>query len=144
MGGVMMRRLSRRGMGEWVVSYVLAIATPFVGVRIQGGEADASFFLSLIPLFLINFVRMMVMNTPDKEGDEAGGKITSVVMIGERQALIFHNITTLFVYALLLPVILPPYVSGWVIVGYYLPLPFRFWIRFPLSSPLLSTHFYLF
>ena len=127
-------RLSKRGIGEWIVSYVLTIATPSVGVLIQGGEISTSFIMNLLPLFLLNTVRMMIMNIPDKDGDEKGGKVTSVVMIGEKSTMFLHNLLTMFNYLILIPLILRPTMPPHMMIGYYLALPLRWYVSLRLNS----------
>ena len=116
--------LAANSLGELAVSYVLAFATPAVGLLSQGGEITLEFIQLIVPLFLINTARMMVMNVPDRAGDAAGGKITSIVLLGERKAIILHNLLTVLTFFVVIPLLNLP---DTVRIAYYCLLPFRWW-----------------
>ena len=111
---------------------MLTFCTPAVGLLIQGGQLDLAFVQSLIPFFIISSVRMMVMNIPDREGDRQGGKITSIVLIGEEKAIIVHNLLTMVTYAMVLPQVPMPSALR---IAYCIPLPFRWWQSLRLNYP---------
>jgi 1,4-dihydroxy-2-naphthoate octaprenyltransferase len=117
-------RLSANALGEVCVSYVLTFTTPVVGCLLQQGQLSYGFVTLLLPLFLMNLNRMVIMNIPDREGDGKADKVTSVVLIGEDKAVQLNNLIYLWVYCLLLPQ-LP--LSTTVRLAYYVPLPLRFW-----------------
>ena len=79
-------RLSRRGLGEWTTTVVLNILTPLLGFMLQHGQMIAGrtrlLLVVLLPLAIIEYIRMMVMNMPDREADSAVGKRTLIVKIG--------------------------------------------------------------
>jgi 1,4-dihydroxy-2-naphthoate polyprenyltransferase len=125
-------KLSSHALGELCVSYVLTFVTPSVGILSQGGHLDWHVVYTLLPLFIVNANRMVVMNIPDRDGDEEGGKNTSVVLLGEDRAVILHNIVTLVTYFLIVP-LLP--LAHSVRVAYYSVLPIRWWQSLRLNSP---------
>ena len=69
-------RLSANALGELCVSYVLTFVTPTVGLLIQDGRFTYDFWLTLLPLFIVNASRMIVMNIPDRDGDSKGNKVS--------------------------------------------------------------------
>ena len=110
----------RRGMGELITAIVLNILTPALGFFLQKGDLvpgrTRDFLLVLLPLAIIEFVRMMVMNMPDRDCDAAVGKDTLVVKIGMEKAIKTHTWGMAVAY-LCLPFIylysdIPPEVIG--------------------------------
>lgn len=85
----------RRGLGEIITAVVLNILTPVLGFLLQKGDLVSGrtkdFLLILCPLAIIEFVRMMVMNMPDRKCDAAVGKDTLVVKIGMNKATKIHT-----------------------------------------------------
>lgn len=124
--------LSANSLGELAVSYVLTFCTPAVGLLIQGGVVDLAFVQSMVPFFIISSVRMMIMNIPDREGDRLGGKVTSIVLIGEEKAIIMHNVLTVVTYAMVLPQVPMPSALR---IAYCIPLPFRWWQSLRINVP---------
>lgn len=118
-------RLCARGLGELCVSYVLTFGTPVVGFVVQGGVLNSWFFIVLLPVFIVNAARMVVMNIPDREGDAKGDKITSVVLIGEEKAVSLTNLVYLATYLYIIPNL--PGLSMNIRFGYLAMVPFRFW-----------------
>ena len=103
-----------------------------MGLLIQGGRLDLAFAQCLVPFFLVSALRMIVMNIPDRLGDAKGGKITSVVIVGEEKAVDIHNALTLVTYALIVPQVPMPSI---VRMSYCAVLPFRWWQSLRLNSP---------
>lgn len=124
-------RLSANALGELCVSYVLTFVTPVVGLLSQGGRLDSQFCLLLLPLFIVNASRMIVMNIPDRKGDEQGGKVTSVVLLGEERAAMLNTLLYVITYVAIVPQLPLPY---YVKLGYYAPLPFRWWQSLRVSA----------
>ena len=125
-------RLSAVGLGELCVSYVLTFTVPVVGCLLQGGALTYDFFLLLTPIFLMNLNRMIIMNIPDRAGDRAAGKVTSVVMVGEERAVAINNAVYLATYLVILPQLnLGPVLT----VAYLLPLPLRWWQSLRINTP---------
>ncbi|EGD72828.1 hypothetical protein PTSG_04557 [Salpingoeca rosetta] len=125
-------RLSAVGLGEVCVSYVLTFSTPVVGCLLQGGSITFRFVLLLIPIFIMNLNRMIIMNIPDRHGDAAAGKVTSVVMVGEHRAVAINNILYLATYLIVLPQLqLGPIIT----TAYLLPLPLRWWQSLRINTP---------
>ena len=86
----------RRGLGELITAVVLNILTPVLGFLLQKGDLvpgrTKDFLLVLLPLAIIEFVRMMVMNMPDRDCDAEVGKDTLVVKIGMAKAIKIHSL----------------------------------------------------
>lgn len=124
-------KFSSMALGEICVSYVLLISTPIVALLIQGGSITWNDIYVLIPGFIGSVARMIVMNIPDKEGDEKGNKITSVVLLGEKKAVILHNILTFANYLFVIPQ-LP--ISWSVKMSYFIPIFYRWWQSLRLNQ----------
>lgn len=133
-------RLSAQGLGEPCVSYVLTFAAPGVGYVLQGGVLDRTFLEHILPLFVINIARMIVMNIPDREGDLKGGKHTSVVMIGEQSAVYLNSLLYVLVFLYIVPSL--PTLSLPVRVCYLALLPLRWFISLRLHQPEWWTDIY--
>lgn len=125
-------KLSSQALGELCVSYVLTFVTPCVGLLSQGGSVTWEVVYTLLPLFILNANRMIVMNIPDREGDEKGDKITSVVLLGEAKAVVVHNVITVVTFFSIIPA-LP--LSHSIRVAYYAVMPLRWWQSLRLNSP---------
>uniref|UniRef100_A0A7S1V268 UbiA prenyltransferase n=1 Tax=Sexangularia sp. CB-2014 TaxID=1486929 RepID=A0A7S1V268_9EUKA len=126
-------RLSARGAGELAVAYVLAFAAPACGLTAQGGRIDAAFVQAFAPLALINAARMYIMNVPDRAGDEAVGKRTSVVEMGSETTATWLSVGLWTAhFAIAVPTIpMPPAMR----LGYAVYLPVRLWSIYPLLRP---------
>jgi 1,4-dihydroxy-2-naphthoate octaprenyltransferase len=132
-------KLSSHALGELCVSYVLTLVTPVVGLLGQGGRISLDILTVLIPLFIINANRMVVMNIPDRAGDEEGGKVTSVVLLGEERSVTLHNVITLATYLSVIPALpLPLHIK----IAYYSVLPLRWWQSLRLNVPKWWTQRY--
>lgn len=84
-------RLNYRGLGELTVATVLLGLVPLITVQLQGvGELERYPWPTLVPAFLVQLVRMSVMNMADHDGDVAVGKGTLVVRLGPRRAAQLH------------------------------------------------------
>jgi len=126
-------RLCERGVGELCVSYVLTFAAPGVGCLLQGGDLDLLFVCHVLPASIINAARMVVMNIPDRAGDEAGGKRTTVVEMGESRAVLFNNFLYVVAFLYALPQL--PLLSLPVRVSHYLLVPMRWYNSVLLNRP---------
>jgi 1,4-dihydroxy-2-naphthoate polyprenyltransferase len=92
----------RRGLGEFITTVVLNILTPVLGFMLQDGfvypgRTRVLLFI-LFPLALIEYVRMMVMNMPDRDCDAAVGKDTLIVKIGMDKAIQIHTLGMMIAY----------------------------------------------
>lgn len=125
-------RLSANALGEVCVAYVLTFALPLTGLYAQSGHTDFSVVAALLPACVINLNRMIVMNIPDRAGDLADNKLTSVVLVGEQQAVQLTNVITVLTYAALIPQLNLPRA---IAVAYFLPLPLRWWQTLRLNIP---------
>ena len=92
----------RKGLGELITTVVLNILTPVLGFLLQKGNLDPGrtrdLLLVLFPLAIIEYVRMMVMNMPDRDCDAAVGKDTLIVKIGMDKAVRIHTLGMIVAY----------------------------------------------
>lgn len=76
-------RLNYRGLGELTVATVLLVLVPLIAAQIQGVTHLTAYpWPMLVPAFLVQLVRMGVMNMADRDGDIRVGKRTAVVRMG--------------------------------------------------------------
>lgn len=126
-------RLEARGLGELTVIIVLNLLLPFLGLALQGSTFyQRHFSLLLVPLMMIGFVRMMVMNIADREGDRMAGKRTLVVRIGAGKASLAYLAGQATCYTLVAVLRMTDYISraqfAWIIAT----LPFGLWVAYRL------------
>lgn len=94
-------RLHSSGLGEASVALIVPILTPLLGYYLQVGALSTLPFVAALPLALVQFAMLLVIEFPDAESDSAVGKRTLVVRLGEQKAAILHNIVLMLAYALL-------------------------------------------
>jgi len=120
-------QLNYRGMGEMTVTTVLNGCFPLIGYALASGEASVFPFLLLLPAFLIQFVRMTIMNLLDYEGDRRVGKRTLVVLLGPSTVIHMHAVGQTLSYVLLVPGVLWWGVPLWVAICVALSAPLAAW-----------------
>jgi 1,4-dihydroxy-2-naphthoate polyprenyltransferase len=97
-------KLEALGLGEATVTLVLNILVPLLGYCLQnGGLQPHPLLLVLIPLGIIEYIRMMVMNMADWESDATTWKKTLVVRIGIEKAVRIHGVGMVLAYLSLIP-----------------------------------------
>ncbi|ATB39081.1 prenyltransferase UbiA [Cystobacter fuscus] len=100
-------KLEAVGLGEFTVTLVLNTLVPLLGYCLQsGGLRPHTLLLVLIPLGIIEYIRMMVMNMADWESDAKTWKKTLVVRIGIENAVKIHGIGMVAAYLSLIPLYL--------------------------------------
>jgi 1,4-dihydroxy-2-naphthoate octaprenyltransferase len=127
--------LETRGLGELTVAVVLNGLVPIAGCQLQGGSAfDPVLLSALVPLAIIEHVRMMVMNMADIEPDRRANKTTLVVRVGLERAIKLHRAGTLLAYLALLPCVFLG-LPGIVALCIAVTAPFAVWICKRLAHP---------
>ncbi|MDC0707490.1 prenyltransferase [Stigmatella sp. ncwal1] len=97
-------KLEALGLGEFTVTLVLNTLVPLLGYCLQsGGLQPHPLLLVLIPLGIIEYIRMMVMNMADWESDAKTWKKTLVVRIGIENAVKVHGVGMVLAYLSLIP-----------------------------------------
>jgi 1,4-dihydroxy-2-naphthoate polyprenyltransferase len=100
-------KLEAFGLGEFTVTLVLNTLVPLLGYCTQsGGLQPHPLLLVLIPMGIIEYIRMMVMNMADWESDAKTWKKTLVVRIGIENAVRVHGIGMVLAYLTLIPLYL--------------------------------------
>ncbi|WP_257454189.1 prenyltransferase [Archangium lipolyticum] len=100
-------KLEALGLGEFTVTLVLNTLVPLLGYCLQsGGLQPHTLLLVLIPLGIIEYIRMMVMNMADWESDATTWKKTLVVRIGIERAVRLHGVGMVVAYLSLIPLYL--------------------------------------
>lgn len=94
-------RLLSRGLGELAAAVVVAALVPWLGFAVQVGRVTTLALLAVLPLVLVQFVMLLVLDVPDRRGDALVGKGTLVVRLGVDSAASLHNAALAAAYALL-------------------------------------------
>jgi len=92
-------RLTARGLGETTVATVLCLMLPSGAAILQIGYVPLVLLYIAVPLFPIQFARMMIMNVPDAQSDAQTGKRTLVVRLGSNKTAVVHNLLQIAAYA---------------------------------------------
>jgi 1,4-dihydroxy-2-naphthoate octaprenyltransferase len=119
-------QLNYRGMGELSVATVLHVLCPALAFRLQAGHLDPLLLLALFPSFVLQIVRMMVMNLVDYEGDRVVGKRTLVLTLGPRRAAQAYAVGQVLAYGSL-PLLVALGLPLAVALGVALTLPLSVW-----------------
>lgn len=94
-------RLHSSGVGEVVGAILIAALTPLVGYYLQAGQLALLPLLAVVPLALLQFVMLLVIEFPDARGDAAVGKETLVVRLGGARAARLLQIVLVLFYVTL-------------------------------------------
>lgn len=116
-------RLARTGYGELTTSIVVAGLVPAFAHLLQTGHASWLILLATAPLVLLHYTMLLAFEFPDFLSDEAAGKKTLLVRIGQRQGAAVHNV--LIVLAL-----------GLTAANSFIGLPARVAISVAITAPL--------
>jgi len=119
-------RLTARGLGETTVATVLCIMLPSGAAILQVGYVPSLILWLAIPLYLLQFARMMIMNIPDARSDARTGKRTLVVRLGPKVTLVTHNALQLAGYGLV-PIL-------WMVGKYPTPAALLLLLTAPLGA----------
>lgn len=97
-------QLHSTGFGELAAALLITGLTPLVGFYLQAGYMSLLPLLSVLPLVILQFIMLLLIEFPDARGDAAVGKDTLVVRLGPaRAARLLQAIIA--AYALLLPLL---------------------------------------
>ncbi|MBX2842505.1 MAG: prenyltransferase [Flammeovirgaceae bacterium] len=115
------------GLGEFAVATTLVFLVPSIGFALQAGEVLAPILIILLPAFIIQYNRMMIMNLSDHDGDVVVGKKTVVVALGPEKAIKIYGLGHIIAYSLLLPMYLFWEVPGAIVSAIALTIPISIW-----------------
>lgn len=90
--------LIRRGWGELSASLIVALLVPLTGALLQRPTLEAQLLFICVPLVLIHWAMLIAFELPDRTADEAVGKCTQTVRLGQPRIQRLH--TTLLIGAL--------------------------------------------
>ena len=97
-------QLHSTGFGELTAALLITGLTPLVGFYLQAGFMSLLPLLSVLPLVILQFIMLLLIEFPDARGDAAVGKDTLVVRLGPaRAARLLQAIIA--AYAVLLPLL---------------------------------------
>lgn len=97
-------QLHSTGLGELAASVLITGLTPLVGFYLQAERLMLLPFLAVIPLIILQFIMLVLIEFPDAQGDAAAGKHTLVVRLGpERAARLLQ--TVILIFLILLPLL---------------------------------------
>ena len=95
--------LSKTGWGELSASLVVAFLVPVTGYVMQsGGKISPILLVICLPLIMIHFAMLVAFQIPDRFSDQASGKRTLCVRIGEVWAARVHNLAILLAFCLII------------------------------------------
>ena len=103
--------LVQRGLGELDVTLVFALLVPLFSYNLQTGDLSLVLVLTCLPFAALIFAMMLLVGIPDYEADQAVGKRTLVVRIGQERAARWYGIA-----------LLVGYLSPWLTLGWGLPI----------------------
>jgi len=121
-------KLEYRGLGELVVALVLNILVPLWAYSLYSDNFFNKYVFLLIPISVIEYARMMVMNMPDRESDEVSGKKTLIVRIGLRKAVNVYIILNSLSYVSFL--FFFGFIQNNILLTIYLTFPLYAWIAY--------------
>lgn len=108
-------QLHSTGLGEIVGGCLVSGLTPLLGYYLQAGRLAMLPIFAVIPLVILQFIMLTLIELPDARGDAAVGKNTLVVRLGAPRAARLLR-ATITLYMLLLPILwfsgLPALVTG--------------------------------
>ena len=97
-------RLAYRGLGEFANMINMGLLIPGIGYWLMKGILDQFFFVFAIALFIYGLTFIIIVETPDMEGDIKGKKQTLVVKIGRKTTylilLISMIITSIYFFSI--------------------------------------------
>jgi 1,4-dihydroxy-2-naphthoate octaprenyltransferase len=91
-------RLHSRGLGELTVAIVVPGLTTMVGFYLQARAMIWLPVLAAIPLCLMQFAMLLIIEFPDADGDRVVSKRTLVVRLGAENAARLHTMVLLAAY----------------------------------------------
>ena len=94
-------KLHWRGVGIVIAGVVVPGLTTLLGFYVQTGAFTRLPFLMVLPLVWLQTASILVLDYPDRAGDERAGKRTLVVKLGTAAATRSHLILILLCYGLL-------------------------------------------
>jgi 1,4-dihydroxy-2-naphthoate octaprenyltransferase len=98
-------KLHSRGLGELTVALIVTTLTPLYSLALQVGSWPRvesmllPFGLMILPLAILQFTRILVLNIPDYAADREVGKKTLVVRLGIRRAIVLYCALQIVAYA---------------------------------------------
>jgi 1,4-dihydroxy-2-naphthoate octaprenyltransferase len=125
-------QLHSRGLGELTTALLVPCAATLIGFWLQAGRFDLVPVLVVVPLCLLQFAMLLLIELPDRIGDAAVGKRTLVVRLGPGAAarLCLGVLAAAFA---ILPVLvalgLPPFAMSANLLG----LPIATWLAWQLA-----------
>jgi 1,4-dihydroxy-2-naphthoate polyprenyltransferase len=94
-------RLEARGLGELTTALIVPVGVPLLGYYLQTGVIDPLLILVVIPLGLLQFCMLLLIEFPDLIGDAAAGKRTLVVRLGAERAAGLYLAVLIMTYGLI-------------------------------------------
>jgi 1,4-dihydroxy-2-naphthoate octaprenyltransferase len=122
-------RLNYRGLGELTVATVLNLLVPLLAYGLQAHHLSAPAVLvsAVLPIFVVQVARMMVMNLSDYEGDERIGKRTLAVILGPRRAILAVALGQVLAYVSIVVLTLAHVLPAMAGVAMLLTAPIATW-----------------
>ncbi len=124
--------LHSRGLGEMTTALLVPGAATLIGFVLQTGRLEPLLLLVVLPLALLQFGMLLLIEVPDRIGDELVGKSTLVVRLGPARSARLYLTVLAMAYGLLLPAAtsgVPPL----VIAANALGLPIAAWLGWQMT-----------
>jgi 1,4-dihydroxy-2-naphthoate octaprenyltransferase len=125
-------QLHSRGLGELTTALLVPGAATLIGFWLQAGRFDLLPILVVVPLCLLQFGMLLLIELPDCVGDAAAGKRTLVVRLGPEAAARLYLAVLAATYVALPPLVilgLPPLVAAADLLG----LPVAAWLAWQMA-----------
>jgi 1,4-dihydroxy-2-naphthoate octaprenyltransferase len=119
-------RLVASGLGELIVSILVAVLVPTFAFTLQAGEVHALLAVSSMPLVALHMAMLITLEFPDYNADRTSGKRTMMVRLGWRMAMRIHD------FAIGIATIS-------VLIGLWMGLPTRIAISMAITIPLAAA-----
>jgi 1,4-dihydroxy-2-naphthoate polyprenyltransferase len=127
----------RWGAGELVNALIGGMLMPLMGFTVQTGTITLNAALALLPMFLMVLASLLGIHWADRIADQASGKLSMVVQLGEKTRTLQHTLVIL-AYGLVIAY------TGWIHPGmltlfYMAVLPFTVWAGVTITKTESST-----
>ncbi|WP_369267025.1 prenyltransferase [Streptomyces harbinensis] len=131
-------RLNYHALGEIACAAVLYGLGPLLAHRLQGGDPTAATLTYVALVFVLQFLRMSVMNLADIEGDRSTGKHTLAVALGPRGLIRLYLAGQTLTYTATAVLLLTGTLPALPALAFLATLPIPVWVGRRLTQQALA------